>query len=167
MNRLIAIGGNVDVGLVVSIDSEFSMVLETLFDHLFINYVQLTPVENCQPKLAIFKSGTIAVGFTNEIHFFDPRGLFLAKISVGERLQQIEKYYDFGQRELLIVVDATSVIIVDLTTFALIPDFREVLTETRACGLKGQRAVLMSTKGQSYRVCPFTVPSTIGRSSAP
>jgi hypothetical protein len=165
MNRLIAIGGNVDVGLIVSIDSEFSMVLETLFDHRFINYVQLQRLENCQPKLAVFKSGTVAIGFTTEIHFFDPKGVLLTKIIVEEKLEQIEKYYDFGERELLIVVDATSVVIVDLTTFALIPRFREVLTAPRACGIKRQRAVLMSTMGRSYKVCPFTVPSTIGKSS--
>jgi hypothetical protein len=162
MGRLIAVGGNVDVGLVVSIDNGFSMVLETLFDHRFINYVQLEGVEHCQPKIAVFKSGTIAIGFATEVKFFDPRGIFQANISVRHELQQMEKYYDFGGRELLIVVDSADVVIVDLTTFTLLPEFKQTRTAPRACGLKRQRAVLVSTKGQSFKVCPFTVPSTIG-----
>jgi hypothetical protein len=114
------------------------------------------------PKIEVFKSGTIVVGFVKEVQFFDSRGIFQERISVGGELRQIEKYYDLGGRELLIVVDDTSVVICDLTTFTFLPDFKLVLTGPRACGIKRRRAVLASTSGRNYNVSPFIVPSTIG-----
>jgi hypothetical protein len=73
-SRIIALGGNLDLGLVVSVDSDFFMVLETLFEPRSINWEALPPDGKYRPRIEVFKSVTIAVGLRRVIRFFDARG---------------------------------------------------------------------------------------------
>jgi hypothetical protein len=160
-SRIISIGGNLDLGLVVSIDSDFFMVLETLFEPVSINWVSLPMDVNYRPKIEVFKSGTVAIGLRHQIKFFDARGLLQAEISVADGLEQIEKYYDIGDRELLIVADLERAWIVDLTIFEVIPAVKVSKHCPRACGLKKQRAILVSSFGNSYNVRSFTISTLV------
>jgi hypothetical protein len=76
-------------------------------------------------------------------------------------VEQIEKYYDIGARELLIVADSETVRIVDLTNFEVIFNWKPPFASPRACGLKGQRAVLVSSKGCSYEVRSFKISTVV------
>jgi hypothetical protein len=166
-SRIIAIGGNLDVGLVVSIDSDFFMVLETLFDPRSINWIKLESDVKYRPKIEVFKSGLIAVGLRRQIRFFDARGLPEAEISVTTDLQQIEKYYDIDEHELLLVADTKQIMIVDLTNFEIIRQFETVTVFPKICGLKRQRAVLVSGKDSDYKVRSFTISTLIRPAQIP
>jgi hypothetical protein len=94
---LIAIAGNLDLGMIASIDSDFHLVLETLFDHKFINFASI-PRAAKKPLLAVFKSGVVAVAHDQFVSFFDARALLMAKIEEACDVVQIEKYYDLGKK---------------------------------------------------------------------
>jgi hypothetical protein len=144
---ILAIAGNLDLGLVASIDSDLHLVLETLFDHKFINFATLQPVHSSKkPLVAVFKSGVITAGHEKRLTFYDSRALFMAKIDLTAPIVQIAKYYDVDKRELLIVAcTAGTIFVVDLTTFQILEKFDTGYPSPQICPIK------------RMRYCPTTV----------
>jgi hypothetical protein len=86
---LIAIAGNLDLGMIASIDNDFYLVLETLFDHKFINFASI-PRAAKKPLLTVFKSGVVVVAHDQFISFFDARAQLMTKIEEARDIIQIE-----------------------------------------------------------------------------
>jgi hypothetical protein len=148
---LIAIAGNLDLGMIASIDNDFYLVLETLFDHKFINFASI-PRAAKKPLLTVFKSGIVVVAHDQFISFFDARAQLMAKIEEARDVIQIEKYYDLGKRELLIVARVGgSIDVIDLTTFEKLCAFPTGMPAPRMCPIKKRRcfvAVIGQEVGQ-------------------
>jgi hypothetical protein len=150
-NAVEVVAGCADLGLIVSVDSDRNMVLETMSDHTLIGVVRLGE-NSVRPTVTVFKSGIIAVGLEHGVRFFDQRGVLQKDHSTESRPVMIEKYYDFGCREFLIVVLArdggrSQAQLIDLVTFHPIAEFPLSGSVSGICPIKHARAFLVSTKG--------------------
>jgi hypothetical protein len=146
-----AIAGSLDLGLIASVDSENNLVLETFFDHKFINFVGL-PRASHRPLLAVFKSGTVCVGQEKRLMFFDCRAMLLVEVERQSAVVQIENYYDFGHTELLIVaLENGRIEVFDITTFDSLYCIETNMQSPRICPIKGARtfvAVVGQNEGE-------------------
>jgi hypothetical protein len=112
---VIAIAGNMDAGLIVSVDEGGYAVFETVFDHRSINTVRFES-DGSPPQIAVFKSAVVAVGLKSELLALDGQGVELCRLDA--RPVRLEKYYDIGSREMLLVGgEDGGVILYDLLTF--------------------------------------------------
>jgi hypothetical protein len=119
------------------------MVLETLFEHIFIAAVPLESTET-PPLVRIFKSGLIAVTQPSAVLLFDQRGIAQKRIPLPSLALRIEKYYDLGSRKFLLVLMTGSAIVVDLITCQIV---RQWAVEANAiCGIKRSRSFLVGRR---------------------
>jgi hypothetical protein len=116
---IVAIGGNADAGLIVSVDDRANVVFETMLDHRFINLIVIE-METTRPIVRVFKSGLVAITKGRSVGIYDCRGRVMRELLFEGRVRAIEKYYDIGARELLLVGGTEFVDVFDLTTLDLL-----------------------------------------------
>ena len=133
-----SIGGNRDIGLIVSSDKHRKVIFETLYSHKFIAAVDLNNIieqynngkqirENDKLIIRVMKSGIVVFGIQHILIFLDQRGRYIAHKMYQEddTIISIQKYYDFDRRELLFVGFNNYVSGIDLTTFSEFATFGE------------------------------------------
>jgi hypothetical protein len=137
--EVVTVAGCLDLGLIASVNSENNLVVETFFDHKFINFVSL-PRASHRPVLAVFKSGTVCAGQDGRLMFFDCRAMLLMEVERQNLVVQIEKYYDVGHRELLIVaLENGRIEVFDVTTFDSLYSIETNIQTPKICPIKGAR----------------------------
>jgi hypothetical protein len=135
------VAGNLGVGLVASIDSQFRLVLESLSDHKFINFVNLPKIRSGgKPLIVVFKSGLVVVAHGKLLLFYDSRAILLEQMEEAFEITQIEKYYDRGARELLIVaLENGNVTMIDIAKFRAFCPIETRVRDTKICAMKRTR----------------------------
>lgn len=148
-NSIIAISGNADVGIIVSINNKYMMVIETLYDGCFINAVKLTKDPGVI-RVAVFKSGTIVVATPQRTVFFDARGTVISELAIQNAKFDatdnvaIAKYYDYDQRELLLVtLGSHRVSLIDVATQKTLKIYNANIIHPRIYPIKGSRSCLL------------------------
>jgi hypothetical protein len=155
-NPVVAVGGCADLGLIASIDSQGNVIFETLFEHVMINVSKIEG-KLANPIVCVFKSGIVAINRGAQVFLFDYRGSLLTVLDVRKSVVSMEKYYDVGSRELLLVsYDTEFVNLYDLTTFSCLETFTTPFLHPIVCPLKGKRAFLVSGHGRKVGVVDFS-----------
>jgi hypothetical protein len=155
-NPVVAVGGCADLGLIASIDSQGNVIFETLFEHVMINVAKIEG-KLTNPIVCVFKSGLVAINRGTQVLVFDYRGSLLKVLDVHKSIVSMEKYYDLGSRELLLVsYDTEFVNLYDFTTFACLETFTTPFLHPIVCPLKRKRAFLVSGRGRKVHVVDFS-----------
>jgi hypothetical protein len=142
---VVAVAGNVDLGLIASVDSCSHMVLETMFDHAFIATVALEKGE-APPIIRIFKSGIIAVAQSSLVVLYEQRGIEQKRFEMGGAVVGLEKYYDFGAREFALVLVSGKALLLDLVTFRIAGEWNVGERMDIICPVKRCRAFIVAQR---------------------
>jgi hypothetical protein len=107
----------------------------------------------------VFKSGVIAVAQDETLLFFDARVLPMKQMEREAPVVQIDKYYDIGRRELLIIaLENRNIELIDLITFQRPQVFETGIAKTRMCPIKGARScvAVVVRNESSWAMSSFT-----------
>jgi hypothetical protein len=165
-NAVVAVGACLDLGLVVSVDARAVAVFETLFDCTLINVVTIEGLVGV-PIVRVFKSGIVAVSNAAEVVLYDCRGKVVGRFAVDGGVVSMEKYYDVGAREILLVSYETEFVnLYDLTTFTRLQTFNTPFLHPIVCPVKKSRAFLVAGQGKKVQRIDFAdmLPTVFGRS---
>lgn len=160
-DEIVSIGGNHDLGLIVSIDKNNMVVIETLYTHHFISKFPLIKqlnsteqlnedmiidddYENCGPLIHVFKSGLICICVQKKLYVLDIRGKTIQAIQFDHFIHNSFKQYSSDKREFLIIhLLNHSILVYDLTIFGIIGQISiEDKFNVHICPLKGQNSIL-------------------------
>jgi hypothetical protein len=164
-NPVISVGGSLDLGVVVSVDTEGVVIFETLSDHKLINVILVGAV-TVAPIICVFKSGLVAISGAADVQIYDCRGYLLTTLELCGPVISIEKYYDIGSREVLFVsYEADFIALYDLTTFERLETIRAPFTRPIVSPLKRRRAFLVAGHGRKVHLLHFSdmLTSVFGR----
>ena len=151
-DKVVAVGGCYENGLIVSLDCKNVLVFETASSRNFINFADLGSRSSDQAStsmIKVFKSGIVAVSQGSKVIFFDCHGRQLHVWDIGKNFNVFGsvKIYGHDTRELLAVGhksdDDCRINVFDLTTF------RQTVTKltdkcNQLCAMKNARSLVVS-----------------------
>lgn len=161
---VVAVGGCADLGLVVSVDVHGNVVFSALDGRGMIGGAK---IETGPAIICVLKSGLVAIARGAELRLFDCRGRELLLLDFDGTILSLEKYYDFGARELLIIAyESEFVTVFDLTTFTRLVTFTSAFHHPIICPVKGKRAFIVVGQGRKAQRIDFSesISTSFGRS---
>lgn len=131
-SQVICVAGNAELGLIASIDKEYNLVIETLYNETFIRSIPL-PLTNAAssqqqlqqqqqrmtPFIEVFKSGIIIVVLAGQmeskIFLYDTRGKLIGGQNVQGRIVETDKiYFNFAFEYLVVGIENVGIRVLDV-----------------------------------------------------
>ncbi|OHT07196.1 hypothetical protein TRFO_01337 [Tritrichomonas foetus] len=153
LSSVLVVAGNLEVGVIVSYDSQCKLIFECLFEKKFIRSITL-PKTKLLPFITVYKSGRVIVILRElekaTIKCISLDGNVLGEINIVGCVKEFDKYYDIDQRELLVISYHPRIIsILDITTFEIVSRF---VGSLKFCTIKKKNGILIDNGSMIHSI---------------
>jgi len=146
-DRVVAVSGNADIGIVVSIDKRNRIVIETLMDGDFIRYIDTNVRTQHYPFILVFKSGLIVVAIPDteksQITTYDPRGVIIATTTIESKVLEISRITDSEFQYFAVGCEDHSITILNPLTLEIVFTYPNIPEIPSFCSVPKHRGLMI------------------------
>ncbi|OHS98638.1 hypothetical protein TRFO_34914 [Tritrichomonas foetus] len=155
---IISIGGNAELGLVVSVDRHFNIVFEVLLCEKFIRVVKMTQ-EIMIPFIEVFRSGNVAFVQPREekstVTLFDSRGEIIWSLDIDGKIIETDKYLaNFSEEYLIVGLEKVGIEVIDILDKKVVRSYKDNGSTGMFCAV-GKSKCIFGEVGQSVHYYPI------------